>query len=364
MLTKARVVVQLAAALAATGQMQATLVETAGPSVVIAADTFVPGFPTSGTYYNASGVVVGNELLMFVQGGQWDANPGCPGRDAILLFTAPWTPQGVRSRFAYHGRISPCPAGAKAYGIGNVFFGRGKYNLIADETPDSVVFNRVVWFSSTNGKTNWTVEPFITHTLGSSFFFLDVVLYPQSNTTWWGFFKFGYNYPNKTGRLRVTFSWTGTPTYQVLRNGVWATLPKSGTEGLLSFEPDDVGMGFEVNDLFKNGATVEAWGHSHVPHNGCAPCPPGYDNGFAGTTFLYRSATVSSLGPTQGVYSCVRCLPSDSHVGRLFGFRVNGPDGKRLFYSSTNDQNICDPNLFSPFAGMYVVETDLDTGCP
>lgn len=61
----------------------------------------------------------------------------------------------------------------------------------------------------------------------------------------------------------------------------------------------------------------------------------------------------------QQVTSQIRCLPSDNGVGRLFPFRINDMNGKRLLYSSSNDRNCSNLNP-NPFVGMINLWTEVN----
>ncbi|HEV2852214.1 MAG TPA: hypothetical protein VHC97_05360 [Thermoanaerobaculia bacterium] len=185
---------------------------------------------------------------------------------------------------------------------------------------------------------------------------MDMVLVPTNDAYWWGLFRFGSSFADQVGRVRVTFS-GGQKKIYVLSGGVF----KEVVGGNLTFVPDAISQGTFVNDLFFNGTGYEAWEYYHLPHNGCTPCPSGYGNqgnGFAGTSFQFRSASETTFGFPEQVYSQIRCMPSDYEVGRQFPMRINY-NGKKYLISSDNDVAICQ-QLFSPYAGMRTVITRLE----
>jgi len=335
-----------------------------GQTVVSAVESGEPS-STGGAYNNPTGIPIGGDFFLYAQGGNWDHGPGgsCPG-DKILAFKNPYTSTGMTTPFQFVTRISPCDGAA--YGPGQVFSSNGQYYMVADRS-DTVTFQELVLGTSTNG-VQWTWQDFIRHTgsveiyspvlvSGLSWFVCNPGCF--SHTNWWGFFPF--TTPGRgTGRISVDVSNQYPRGFRVkiLSGGQWVTV--DDYTGEFSFTPDSVWNDVGVRSLAWDEDHWELWAFTNVPHNGCSPCDGEYDNGFAGTTFKFRNvySEGSSLGPIQQVYSMVRCMPSDSHVGRMFPFRVNDPSGSKLLYSSTTDENIC--TTTNPFAGSYVVVTELD----
>lgn len=340
------------------------------------------GDPLSGAFYNVTGIRVGSEFFLYVQGALGDGpvgpgQAGCP-LDKIFLFKAPYTSAGMKGEFEFVRRISPCTTFVNengelknsAYGAGQVFYD-GQYRLLVDRS-DQMLFKDIFLGTSTNG-VNWTWELFIHSTSSNEVEVVSPVLLPSSLKTchctptchchnhWWGFFTFNSPSTQGTGQMKVDWG----PEYprgfrvSILSGGQWLIV--NDNTGDFSFTPDNVWPGVSVKTLFNNQGHFELWGFKNVPHNGCAPCSGSYNNGFAGTTFIFRNVTEDFVfGPVESVDSNVRCMPSDSHVGRLYPFRVNGPSGEKFLFSSTNDQNICNPNLFGDFQGMYTVTTEVD----
>lgn len=386
------------AALAAAGAASADTVENGGNQIVVGADQFTPGDLKSGTYYNPSGIVVGSKFYLYVQGGQFNHATApwhsCDG-DQILLFSTPNTSTGLRSRFApgtgsggANARVSPCetdtgngsdgnPTHTSSpiftqkhhYTAGQVFYD-GQYRLIsaASNYPGATDFSTLILGSSTNG-VQWHWQPFIRSTtglglpevafqVGTSSAYCNPNCY--THTPWWGFFRLNFA---DTGMIKVDVSQQYPRGFRVwiyATDNTWKQV--DDTSGDFSFTPKNVWPGATVKAISYVVDHYELWATSYVAHNGCAPCST-YNNGFAGTTFAYRTVDQNfTLGPVQSAYSQVRCLPSDSDVGRLYPFRFNSSGGLKLLYSATNDANICavcpTPGVScNPFIGMYVVYT-------
>lgn len=395
---KYRVCLTLILLLLLSASALAQSVETAGGQIVIGADKFTPGNLKSGTYYNPSGIVVGSKFYMYVQGGQFNPSTApwrsCDG-DQILLFSTPNTSTGLRSRFVpgtnttgSNARISPCetdtgngsdgnPTRTNSpifnqkhhYTAGQVFYD-GKYRMIAAASnyPGANDFTTLILGTSTNG-VQWHWQPFIRSTnsvhlpevafqVGTSSSYCNPNCY--THTPWWGFFRIGFS---GTGLIKVDVSQQYPRGFRVwifASDNTWKQV--DDTTGDFSFTPKDVWPGATPKAINFNVDHYELWATTYEPHNGCAPCTTPYCNGFAGTTFSYRTVDAAfNLGPVQSVYSQIRCMPSDSDVGRLYPFRHNDMNAQKLLYSATNDQNICDTNLCAnPFIGMYVVVTTVN----
>lgn len=352
--------------------------------------------PLGATFYNPTGVKVGNELFLYVQGGPTgsEAQP-CAG-DKIYLFRAPWTQTGLRSQFQWEsqtqvsferddgtvenegvtGRVSPCKSTDHHYGLGGVFVngGSGQYVMMLDQAsfPTANVFREILIGFSNDG-VSWSWEPFVEST--GNYSILDVTLKSSdvssiycnpschSHTTWWGFFRFGPgdNGSGRVGKMKVDYSSQYPRGFRVWiqSGGVWAQV--NDTTGEYSFQPDDVrpnGASFAPNALVDNNGQLELWAFQ----SGVSGCGCDFGNG---STFLNRSVDFGSLGTISGsrvsVFSKTRCMPSDNGVGRLFPFVITGPSGKRLLYSSSNDKNCT--NLQSgghAFVGMYTLVTELE----
>jgi hypothetical protein len=395
---KLSVCLALSLILLPSASVSAQSTETAGGQIVIGADQFTPGNLKSGTYYNPSGIVVGSKFYMYVQGGQFnDATApwrSCDG-DQILLFSAPNTHAGLRGRFApgtivggSNARISPCetdtgngsdgnPTHTNSpifsqkhhYTAGQVFYD-GNYRIIsaASNYPGANDFTTLILGSSSDG-VKWHWEQFIHSTsgvgmaemalqAGLSRFYCDPDCF--AHTAWWGFFRIGFS---GTGLIKVDVSQKYPRGFRVwiyATDSTWKQV--DDLTGDYGFTPQKVWPGVVPKAINYNVDHYELWATSFTPHNGCSPCTGSYCNGFAGTTFSYRTVdSVFNLGPVQSVFSAIRCMPSDYSVGRHYPFRYNDPNAKKLLYSATNDRNICDPNICSNvFVGMYVVVTVVD----
>lgn len=338
----------------------------------------------SGAFYNVTGIQVGSEFYLYAQGGLFNGGPLGPGQaeckfaDRIFLFKAPFTSSGTKGQFQFVRRITDCTSFTNnqgesqnhAYGPGQVFYD-GEYRLLVDRS-DTVDFKEIHLGTSSDG-INWTWEYMFRST--SNIEILSPVLLTRSptnchcnpfchcHTKWWGFLNF--NTPTSQGVARMEVDW-GPEYPRGFRVSIWSGSQWKHVDdvtGEFSFTPDNVWPGIGVKTLFKNGDHFELWGYKNVPHNGCAPCMGDYDNGFAGTTFVFREVDDDfSFQPPEAVFSTVRCMPSDGHVGRLYPFRVNGPAGEKFLFSSSNDQNICsdDPAMFNEFVGMYTLATQVD----
>lgn len=383
----------------ASAQSVETAGTTANGQIIVGADQFTPGDLKSGTYYNPSGLVVGSRFYLYVQGGQFNSATApwkpCVG-DKILLFSTPNTSAGLRSRFTpgstgtngSKARISPCEtdtgngsdgnpthtaspifAQQHHYTTGQVF-NDGKYRMVAAASnyPGATDFTTLILGSSTNG-VQWNWEPFIRSTsgvgmpevafqVGMSSAYCNPTC--NTHTPWWGFFRIGFA---GTGLIKVDASAQYPRGFRVwiyANDSTWKQV--DDVTGDYSFTPQNVWPGATPKSITFNVDHYELWAKINVAHNGCGACPSSTCNGSSGTTFFYRTVDdLFNLGPVQSVYSQIRCMPSNSSVGRLYPFRFNDLTGQKLLYSATNDQNICDTATCSnPFVGMYVVVTTVD----
>ena len=120
--------------------------------------------PANGsTFYNPTGITIGNYLYVYMQGSDPTAQEAsCPSGDKIIAYRALIT-NGVPGTFERVGRISPCvnaPVGATtaSYGPGQVFEatlgGVTKYHLLADASDTLSFYN--VWRAESTDGINWT----------------------------------------------------------------------------------------------------------------------------------------------------------------------------------------------------------------
>ncbi|HRC86619.1 MAG TPA: hypothetical protein PK413_13505, partial [Thermoanaerobaculia bacterium] len=277
---------------------------------------------------------------------------------------------GLVSPFAFSSRISPCTATNYHYGVGGVFKSGSQYFLTADRAnwPDANVFYEILLGSSPDGA-SWSWAPFVKSTGVSSI--LDVTLVSSTvsvfycdptcnaHTAWWGFFRTGpcANCADWVGRMKVDYSTAYPRGFRVwiLSGGIYKQV--NDTTGEFNFAPDNVwpetDAGYAPNALVPTASGgYELWATKSPAAGGCGCSFQG------GSTLVYRTATDTTLGPLQGVYSAARCMPSASSVGRLFPFVITGPTGQRLLYTSNNDKN-CSNLASNPYQGMYIVATQL-----
>lgn len=340
---------------------------TVGAQVVVSA--VQTGKPSSayGTYYNPTGIQIGNDFYLYVMGGNWDHGPGgtCTG-DKIFAFKAPYTASSMYGPFQYVTRISPCDG--RSYGPGQVFYD-GSYRIVAD-VSDQTTFDELVLGTSADG-VSWSWQDFIKTDSGIQIlapvlvgstlrrFYCDPTCH--SHHTWWGYFPFSSGFSSFTGRMQVDVStkWPRGFRVSILSGGQWQAV--NDLTGEFSFIPDNVWSDVSVRSLLEDDGRWELWAYRNVAHNGCTTCTGSYNEGFAGSTFEFREVFADkSFGPVEPVHSLVRCMPSNGHVDRLFPFRVNDPSGRKLLYSATNDENICgQPPGSNGFVGMYVVVTEV-----
>ncbi len=81
-----------------------------------------------------------------------------------------------------------------------------------------------------------------------------------------------------------------------------------------------------------------------------------------GSAFFWWPVTSTSLGSAGFVGSLSRFLPSGYLTARTFPFRWNSSNGTRYLFSATNDNHICSEFLFSEFAKMYIVRSQVSPG--
>ena len=242
--------------------------------------------PANGsTFYNPTGITIGNYLYVYMQGSDPTAQEAsCPSGDKIIAYRALIT-NGVPGTFERVGRISPCvnaPVGATtaSYGPGQVFEatlgGVTKYHLLADASDTLSFYN--VWRAESTDGINWTWHissavnnsqfnghretihdsaDVLTHTIdiivdadsfihSTSVFILNPIMLSTNpgtnNAQWWGFFNYWSGTTN-VGEWVINWDATGTvPTVRVVTNVSGGTytftnLPYSNGTSTLNVTP-------------------------------------------------------------------------------------------------------------------------------
>lgn len=227
----------------------------------------------------------------------------------------------------------------------------------------------------------------------------------SNNAQWWGFFNF-WDGVSKVGQMSVDWDMSNNPTVKMVTNPgppyTWTTLTSTGGAGgsaLLNFTPHAFKTNANAksllydatyggNQLWASSGNVGTYG-SYVSCDtmktltctspgGCATgdgsgCPYGatcnvflrntgpYGDVISGngSGFMWWGVTPTTFGGDNVAYSYARNLPSGYSEARLFPFRWNSPTGKRYLFSATNDDNICNEFLFSPYYKMYVVMNEI-----
>jgi len=339
------------------------------------------------TFNNPTGIRAGEEYFLYVQstGGEPASTPWawCWG-DPIVLFSSPWSFEGLRQPFALESRISPCtctdPACPEedkfAYGTGSVLRSNhdGNFYIFLDKVlPGRDVaagdFKDILLGTSPDGR-NWTypteVSPLVTQSTicegaaCTTVSILDVTL-TADVSSWWGFFKWGVlgEQANRTGRMRV-FPDASNPRgfrVELLSAGQWQPVADDGT---FSAIPDDVWPNVSVNSLLQTPEGFEAWAWK-LSSEQVAGCDDGTD---VGSEIVYRRAGQDTLDPVETLRSRVRAIPSRNMTGRTFPVLLEGPAGYTSIYSSSS-QRVCETQHAlwlannNPFAGMEIVLTTL-----
>jgi hypothetical protein len=223
--------------------------------------------PANGsTFYNPTGITIGDYLYIYMQGSDPTAQEAsCPSGDKIIAYRARIT-NGVPGTFERVGRISPCVNAPVAsdpmnpprasYGPGQIFQatlgGVTKYHLLADVSDTLSFYN--VWRAESADGINWTWRissavnnsqyngrretiqdsaDVISHTIdtivqpdsfihSTTVFMLNPILLPTNpgvnNAQWWGFFNYWSGTTN-VGEFVINWDATGTvPTVRVVTN--------------------------------------------------------------------------------------------------------------------------------------------------
>jgi len=266
------------------------------------------------SFYNTTGITIGNYLYTYHQGGgAASEDVSCTPGDKIIAYRAPIT-NGVPGTFERVGRISPCvkspttdsrhpdhPNPPASYGPGQIFRatlgGVTKYHLMADVSDTLNFFN--VWRAESPDGINWKwyisdeinnqqfhgkretirdLADVVTHTIdivvqAESFIHSNgtVLLNPillstgggTNNAQWWGFFNF-WSGTSAIGQMSVDWDSTGTvPTVKMLTNVsgstyTWRTLTSTGGAGgsaLLDFAPWAHRIPANAKSLINDAAT-------------------------------------------------------------------------------------------------------------
>jgi len=375
---------------------------TALGQTIIGAQLFTPGEPTGGAYINPTGILIGSTFHLYVQGGQdqahWSSTPwpDCVG-DQLLLFRTSNTASNLVAEFPTGTvrRITPCLGDSPSqyplhssdpvfdvdhhWTLGNVFFAAGHYRIVsaASNYPEASEFSELVWGRSSDGL-NWYWEPFIKSTAGYNmpevlleYSHTGFICVPGGSCTTFthlsGYFRFTFA---GVGRMKVAISSVYPRGFRVsilANNGQWLSV--DDWTGEFSFTPMDIWPNDSARpkSIVSNGSTLELWA-AVDPHYlpGCCPscgCDY-YDSGGGPGSFAFRTINSDgTLGSAQPLYSNLRCMPSPYREGRLYPFRYNDSFGRKLLYSVTNDDNICDDEFSvhgNPFVGTYIVVTEVE----
>lgn len=354
--------------------------ETGGPFVSVTSKDLVDFGDdldgVRGTFYNPTGIVVGGELYLYVQGGlsRSLASSECWNHcdlDTIVRFEAPFTASGVRGPFEPGNRVSPCRGDELPelvhYGVGSVLRSSfdNQYKLFLDRTEGGADFSKghfkEILIGTSSDAVDFTypeeVNPFIRQCNGISI--IDVTLI-DDGSMWWGTFQFGTSQPNQTGFMRVLDAPSNPRGFevQILSGGTFKTVDDDGT---FDFTPDNIWSNSGANSIVLDGGQYELWGSV----GGGSGVTEGCEDPNAGSKkIVYRTIDSSgNLGPVQDISSRVRAMPSINGTGRLFPFRINR-SGEKLLFTSTSD-DVCFNNQPSNwgsnvFVGHDTVMTVLD----
>lgn len=355
-----------------TNPASAQSTEIAGTNIIVSPWTYWAD-PRAGRFYNPAGIKIGNRYWLYVQGGRYLpvlTGPGSeclPLGEQILAFSNPWTHTGLRSHFTYEGLVSPCNTSAPEvhYQLGSVFQSSWdlQYKMLIDETESGATypedFKRVLLRTSTDGR-SWTTlasqNPFLKQSVvgGTLVAPIEVALV-QGSSDWWGMFLWG-GAANKVGRIKVTQTPAnprGFVVYIFASDSIWRAV---GDDGAISFLPANVATANQGSIVFDDGL-YEYWhsGGTLQATTGCIDEVPG------NSSLTLRTITeAGALGPLQTVTSSVRPMPTLNRYGRMYPFRHNDPNGKKLVYSASLDR-MCE---FDPAAwawrGLEIVNTVVD----
>ena len=366
------------------GAAIADSVEITAPIAVVSPFTYWPANPERGRFYRPTGVRVGNNFFLYVQGGAYvgvTTGPGsetCPSiGEKALAFKAPWTSAGLRSPFTYMKSVAPCKTDVPQvhYQTGSAFVSStdNKVKLTVDQTengsdPLSAHFKRVLLGSSSDGL-NFTWSTFLqqSQVSGVTYSFAQAQLVQATaNTNWWGSFLWAYctlcNGSDgsgfwQTGRIRVIMDAAnprGFVVYLLASDQTWRAVNDDGTFNFVPAFADGGGR-IVLNTPAGGSAQWEAWNHAGGTATG------GCEDGTATTSsFTYRKVTQTGpSGPPQTVTSTTRAMPTLNYAGRLDPFRIQDMNGKRLVYSSSLDR-MCFEGRLNGFRGMEILQTEVN----
>jgi hypothetical protein len=369
------------------GPILAASNETTSPIAVISPYTYWPTNPTKGRFYRPTGMQVGNEFFLYVQGGAYTSTTTGPGSESCpsigekaLLFKTPWTSTGLRSAYTYVKPVSPCKTDVPNvhYQTGSVFRSStdGKIKLLIDQSEngsDPLLghFKKVLLGSSTDGM-NFTWSTFLRQSVvnGDTYSIDDVILVQATaNSNWWGVFRYAHctlcdgvesgatGFWN-IGRIRVTMDASnprGFVVYLYASDGTWKAV---NDDGSFNFVPGTMWNYFTRSIVLNNGAW-EAWVEEPLggtPTGGCEDGDPQ-----STSTFAYQTITQTGApGPLQTVTSSTRAMPTKNGFGRLNPFRIQDMNGKRLLFSGSTDRLCLSGATLQGFKGMEIVLTEVD----
>lgn len=370
------------------------------PTAVISPYTYWPSTPTSGRFYRPTGIRVGNELFLYVQGGAYINVATGPGSEACgcntnpttckrsgeqaLLFKAPFTAVGLKSNFTFVRTISPCEPNKEGvhYQTGSVFRSStdNKIKLLIDQTegganPTSGHFKRVLLGSSSDGvQFSWTT--FLKQSVvgGVTYSINDVVMVQATaNSNWWGVFQWaqctrcdgtdGSGFVRQ-GRIRVTMDPTNVRGFYVeILAGSATTWARVNDDGSFNFVPFNT-QGPDVKSIiytnFNNNPTWEAWAKTAGTAVGGCEDEPGVANPKTTASFSYYPVMqgLHTTPQLQPVTSSVRAMPSRNGTGLVHPFRIQGLNAANLLYS-TSTERICLAGQQEAFRGAEIIYTEL-----
>ncbi len=394
---KRRIVIAVILAIACSGAALANETVVSGPLVPVSLEEFsdvgggVDLWHT--TAYNPSGIQIGDELHLFVQG--WVTTNSSPAwatcgearSDNVIQFSS----DDVEDDFEAVGRVSPCCGNEAAagihYGVGSVAIApwSGEYVIFVDRTSGGSSFGKghfveVIMGTSEDGET-WdfpgydyvgrcdypgNMNPVVKRSNGISI--IDITVTSDGDNKLWGLFKFGTEHATHVGRIEIIGGdpENGRGFYVRLKTLTgWHVVDEDGSFDLEEADLEDVWPGVSPNSIYHTGSGYEVWAHALTSvSGGCDTWAPE-----TGHTFVYRSIADWALGPVQSVFSTVEDfpLPSGTQYSRLFPYRVDFNGDSLLFFST--DDRVCetlgsteDPlwDEFGSFRGMEILAVSLD----
>lgn len=297
-----------------------TYTETSAPNKI--------GPSTPATLYNGGGIQIGNELFIYMQGGdgqQGVSDPDCLdyGGDHVIAYKAPIVNGDIGGPFERVGRVTPflrsptrdpdlwpeeCEHPPAAYGPGQIFQatvgGETKYHWIVD-VSDVLIFNTVWRAESTDG-VNWTwyvsgpntsgtetltrsdtgasydldyihqEEPFLRTDEGRSFALLNAVVVSTesplvNNAEWWGYLNFFKSGMAGTAATVIKVDWsTGSPvvsriTHSSVKTPNWEFVELPNGNFVESPLPVVARKMLAKSLTYRPSTdTYELWGHANI----------------------------------------------------------------------------------------------------